>query len=103
MQKTLYTIGHSTRELEELIDILNSFGITQLVDVRTMPRSRHAPQFNEDSLTQELPKHEISYAHITNLGGLRSTNKNSINKGWHNASFRGYADYMQTNLICKSR
>lgn len=68
-----------------------------LLDVRTVPRSRHAPQFNEDTLTQELPKREIAYRHLQNLGGLRHAAKDSINTGWHNASFRGYADYMQTD------
>ncbi|MEO6761812.1 MAG: DUF488 domain-containing protein [Candidatus Saccharimonadales bacterium] len=93
---TIYTIGHSTRELDELISILKHYGISQLVDVRTMPRSRHTPQFNEDNLTQELPKHDIQYIHLEKLGGLRHTTKSSINMGWHNTSFRGYADYMQT-------
>lgn len=97
MKKTIYTIGHSTRTLEELVDILNTYEITQLVDVRSIPKSRHTPQFNEENLSVELPNHKISYTHLKKLGGLRSTNKDSINQGWHNTSFRGYADYMQTD------
>lgn len=93
----IYTIGHSTRNLEEFVAILGKYGITQLVDVRTVPRSRHVPQFNEDNLAEELPKFGINYKHLSKLGGLRHAKKDSINQGWHNASFRGYADYMQTD------
>lgn len=94
---TIYTIGHSTRELAELTEILKHYGINLLVDVRSVPRSRHTPQFNEDNLTKEMPKQGIDYRHLASLGGLRHTSKDSINLGWHNASFRGYADYMQTS------
>lgn len=93
---TIYTIGHSTRELTEFIKILQAYKITQLVDVRSVPRSRHTPQFNKDDLAVELPKVGIEYRHMSALGGLRHTTKDSINLGWHNTSFRGYADYMQT-------
>lgn len=93
---TIYTIGHSTRELSELIGILRHYEIELLVDVRSVPRSRHTPQFNEDNLVKALPKSGIGYIHLEKLGGLRHTNKDSINLGWHNESFRGYADYMQT-------
>lgn len=93
---TIYTIGHSTRELDEFIDILKTYQINLLADIRSVPRSRHTPQFNEDNLAKALPKSNIEYVHLERLGGLRHTAKDSINLGWHNASFRGYADYMQT-------
>lgn len=93
---TLYTIGHSTRELDDFITILKAHSIDQLIDVRSVPRSRHTPQFNRDTIGDALKAHDISYQHIADLGGLRHTTKDSINMGWHNVSFRGYADYMQT-------
>lgn len=93
----IYTIGHSTHSFDEFVDILNSFQITQLIDVRTIPRSRRNPQFNKHSLVQTLPKRDIDYRHIKELGGLRPVRKNSPNQGWHNTSFRGYADHMQTD------
>jgi uncharacterized protein (DUF488 family) len=92
----LYTIGHSTHTLQEFIDILNAHQITDIVDVRTIPKSRHVPWFNENELKISLRKEKIDYIHMLKLGGLRRTIKNSINVGWHNASFRGFADYMQT-------
>lgn len=93
---TLYTIGHSTHTLQEFLDILHVHQITQIVDVRTIPKSRHVPWFNEKELKASLRKAKIAYTHIPKLGGLRRTIKNSINMGWRNASFRGFADYMQT-------
>lgn len=95
-EKTLYTIGHSTRTLDELVAILKAHGVKTLADVRSIPKSRHVPQFNQDSLKIELPKHKIHYLPIPELGGRRHTRKDSINGAWRNASFRGYADYMQT-------
>lgn len=92
----IHTIGHSTRELSEFIEILEQYKIDLLVDVRSVPRSRHTPQFNSDNLAVELPRAGIDYQHLKSLGGLRHTTKGSINLGWHNVSFRGYADYMQT-------
>lgn len=92
----LYTIGHSTRTLQEFLDILNAYQITHVVDVRTIPKSRHVPWFNENEFKKSLRKEKIAYTHLSKLGGLRRTSKNSINLGWRNASFRGYADYMQT-------
>jgi len=92
----LYTIGHSTHLLEEFLDILTEHKIKLLADVRTVPRSRRVPQFNTENLAGILPRHHIQYRHIPNLGGLRKTRPDSINTGWRNASFRGYADYMQT-------
>ncbi len=93
---TLYTVGHSTHTLQEFLDILHAYQITQIVDVRTIPKSRHVPWFNQKELKASLHKEKIAYTHIPKLGGLRRTIKNSINMGWRNASFRGFADYMQT-------
>ncbi len=95
-QTAVYTIGHSTRPIQEFIEVLKQYGITELVDIRTIPKSRHNPQFNEAELADALRNHHIGYCHEKNLGGLRHTHADSPNMGWHNASFRGYADYMQT-------
>ncbi len=90
------TVGHSTRTLEAFIALLQVYGATRVVDVRTVPRSRHNPQFNSTSLPGALKKAGLHYVHLPGLGGLRHTRRDSINVGWRNASFRGYADYMQT-------
>ena len=90
------TIGHSTRTLGEFIGLLRAHEATLVVDVRTVPRSRHNPQFNEDSLPGSLKKAGLGYVHMPGLGGLRHAKRDSLNPGWRNASFRGYADYMQT-------
>jgi uncharacterized protein (DUF488 family) len=90
------TIGHSTRTLDEFIALLKTHAVTWLVDVRTVPRSRHNPQFNKDSLPDSLKKAGVGYVHMPGLGGLRHAKRDSPNGGWRNASFRGYADYMQT-------
>jgi uncharacterized protein (DUF488 family) len=90
------TIGHSTRTLEQFIDLLQAHGATRVVDVRTVPRSRHNPQFNKESLPGSLKKAGMGYTHMPGLGGLRHAKRDSLNVGWRNASFRGYADYMQT-------
>jgi uncharacterized protein (DUF488 family) len=92
----IYTIGHSTRTLTEFLAILHHYKISLLVDIRTIPRSRHNPQFNEDTLEKFLESHGIHYKHLKALGGLRHTHEGSVNTGWHNSSFRGFADYMQT-------
>lgn len=92
----LYTIGHSTRTLSIFIELLHAHKITQLIDVRTVAKSRYVPWFNEDTLKPALLAEHINYVHMLELGGLRHTHKNSINQGWRNTSFRGYADYMQT-------
>lgn len=92
----IFTIGHSTRLLEDFLSILKHYHITELVDVRTIPKSRHNPQFNGAELAHALRNHHIGYRHQKNLGGLRHTHAGSINMAWHNLSFRGYADYMQT-------
>jgi uncharacterized protein (DUF488 family) len=90
------TVGHSTRTLAEFIRLLQAHGVTRIVDVRTVPRSRHNPQFNKASLPRALKKAGMGYVHIPGLGGLRHAKRDSINVGWRNTSFRGYADYMQT-------
>ena len=90
------TIGHSTRSIEEFVRLLQAHFVTRVVDVRTVPRSRHNPQFNRDILPASLDSGGIAYLHMGELGGLRRTTRDSINTGWRNASFRGYADYMQT-------
>lgn len=90
------TIGHSTHTLDEFIGLLQAHGATCVADVRTVPRSRHNPQFNKTSLPRSLKKAGLSYVHLPGLGGLRHAKCDSLNAGWRNASFRGYADYMQT-------
>jgi uncharacterized protein (DUF488 family) len=92
----VFTIGHSNRPLEEFLRLLRAHGVELLVDVRTMPRSRHNPQFNRESLYATLAAGHIDYRHMPGLGGLRHPRKESINTAWQNDSFRGYADYMQT-------
>jgi uncharacterized protein (DUF488 family) len=93
----LYSVGHSTRPLPELTALLHEHGVTQLVDVRTLPRSRHNPQYNAEALPAPLAAAGVGYRHMPELGGLRKPRKDSVNLGWRNASFRGYADYMQTS------
>jgi|SRR5665213_231122 len=90
------TVGHSTHPVHDFIHILEAHGIRRLVDVRTIPRSRRNPQFNLENLSASLHKSGIDYRHFPGLGGLRRPRKDSINTGWRNASFRGYADYMQS-------
>lgn len=90
------TIGHSTRPIEEFVALLQAHGVTKLVDVRTVPRSRHNPQFGREQLPTSLGAAGIAYEHQPALGGLRRTSEKSPNKGWRNLSFRGYADHMQT-------
>jgi uncharacterized protein (DUF488 family) len=93
----IYTIGHSTRPQAEFIALLHHYEIATLVDVRKMPRSRTNPQFNLEALTTALPEVGIAYTHLPLLGGLRrGLGAASPNSGWRNASFRAYADYMQT-------
>lgn len=92
----VFTIGHSTRPIGEFIGLLQSNGVKQLIDIRTIPKSRHNPQFNSDTLEASLRAAKIRYIHMKELGGLRHAKRDSINLGWRNASFRGYADYMQT-------
>lgn len=96
MSFTIYTVGHSTRPLEKFIQILQSHEIKTIVDIRTIAASRHNPQYNEEELRKSLNRKQIGYIRCKGLGGLRHTTKASVNTAWHNASFRGYADYMQT-------
>jgi len=92
----VYTVGHSVHPIEEFIQILQAYRIRLLVDVRTIPKSRRNPQFNRENLPGSLQTAGIQYRHLPGLGGLRHPRKDSLNTGWRNASFRGYADYMQT-------
>jgi uncharacterized protein (DUF488 family) len=94
--RDVFTIGHSTRTWEDFRNLLRAHGIERLVDVRTMPRSRRHPQFNKEELAAKLRGTRIGYVHLPKLGGLRRAARESRNTGWRNASFRGYADYMQT-------
>src|SRR3984957_13515028 len=93
---TVFTIGHSTHPIGEFIELLKTNGVRQVIDIRTIPKSRHNPQFNSDSLDASLGAAGIEYVHLKELGGLRHAKPDSVNMGWRNASFRGYADYMQT-------
>ncbi|HEY3840272.1 MAG TPA: DUF488 domain-containing protein [Bryobacteraceae bacterium] len=91
------TIGHSVHPVATLIEMLKAHGIQRLVDVRTIPKSRHNPQYNSEALEQSLREAGIQYEHMKGLGGLRHPRKDSPNTGWRNQSFRGYADYLQTS------
>jgi len=93
---TVWTIGHSNRSFDDLVKALRTYGIKAVVDVRTVPQSRANPQFNRDELEAKLPEAGIAYSHAKDLGGLRHPTKDSPNSGWRNESFRGFADYMQT-------
>jgi uncharacterized protein (DUF488 family) len=92
----IHTIGHSTRPLQSLLELLGEHGIRQLVDVRTLPKSRFNPQYNAAALARSLPERDIVYRPFQVLGGLRQPRPNSPNLGWRHAGFRGFADYMQT-------
>ena len=93
----ILTVGHSTRPIKEFVELLRRHGVERLVDIRTIPHSRRNPQFNSEALSKSLERDGISYAHLKELGGLRHPRQDSVNTGWGNASFRGYADYMQTD------
>lgn len=93
---TIYTIGHSTRDLENILFLLIKNKIEVLVDVRSFPGSRKYPQFNKENLEISIPEAGIEYVHFKDLGGRRKVSKDSKNTSWHNVSFRGYADYMET-------
>ncbi len=92
----IFVVGHSTRTIKSFVDMLKAHSIDLVVDIRTIPRSRHNPQFNMDCLKKSLRANGIGYLHMGGLGGLRHPDKNSKNMGWLNPSFRGFADYMQT-------
>ncbi len=94
---TVFTIGHSTRPLEEFLALLRAHGIMQLADIRTVPKSRRHPHFAGDALARSLADAGVAYRHVAGLGGLRKPRRDSRNTGWRNDSFRGYADYMATD------
>lgn len=93
---TIFTIGHSTRPIDLFIQLLKANAVRQIIDIRTIPRSRHNPQFDSTALAASLRAAHIRYDHLKELGGLRHARPDSINLGWRNPSFRGFADYMQT-------
>jgi uncharacterized protein (DUF488 family) len=99
MSQILWTIGHSTRPIEEFISLLRAHGIRLLVDVRRFPASRHNPQFNAESLAKTPQEDSLQYRHMPELGGRRKSRPDSVNLGWRSAGFRGYADYMQTDTF----
>jgi uncharacterized protein (DUF488 family) len=100
--KMIWTIGHSTRTIDEFIKMLQSFQIRVLVDVRNYPGSRRYPHFNKEALEISLAKNDIQYVHIKDLGGRRKPKPDSINTMWRNEAFRGYADYMETDDFKKA-
>jgi uncharacterized protein (DUF488 family) len=93
---TIFTIGHSTRTFDEFVQLLEAYGVSMVVDVRSVPRSRHNPQFNKETLPDSLKLVGVKYVHMPDIGGLRRARTDSVNTAWKNKSFRGYADYMQT-------
>jgi len=93
---TIFTVGHSTHPIGEFIAMLEAYNVRTLVDIRTVPRSRHNPQFSREVLAAALEASGVAYRSVKELGGLRRPGKDSPNLGWRNLSFRGYADYMQT-------
>ena len=97
--KTIWTIGHSTRTLQEFVDMLESFRIELVADIRSYPGSRRYPHFNKEALAISLPDAKIEYIHLPQLGGRRPTRSDSTNTVWHNLAFRGYADYMGTEAF----
>jgi uncharacterized protein (DUF488 family) len=97
----IWTIGHSTRAIDEFISLLEENGVKLLADVRAWPSSKRYPQFNKDTLAESLAAHGIRYEHFPELGGKRKANPDSRNTAWRNASFRGYADYMETEQFQK--
>ena len=94
--RTVFTIGHSTRTIEEFIGMLQAHEVSCVADVRTLPRSKRHPQFDRETLPGSLRGAAIAYVHLPGLGGLRRPRPDSANTGWRNTSFRGFADYMQT-------
>ena len=95
-QDAIFTLGHSTLPIASFLALLQAYGIERLVDIRTIPRSRHNPQFNDTALANSLKAQHLEYVHLKALGGLRRPRKDSPNIGWRNEGFRGFADYMQT-------
>lgn len=99
LKSTIFTIGHSTRTIEEFLELLFSFNITILADIRRLPGSRKYPQFDQDALQKSLEENGIEYVYLENLGGRRPAKKDSKNTIWRNKSFQGYADYMETEAF----
>ncbi len=97
----MLTVGHSTRSLPEFLGLLKAHGVSRVVDVRTIPRSRHNPQFNRETLPAALEAAGLGYVHLKRLGGLRHPRPDSPNLGWRTAGFRGFADYMLTPEFAK--
>jgi hypothetical protein len=95
----VFTLGHSTRTIQDFIRLLKAHDVQRVIDVRAIPRSRHNPQFNRDQLSPALHRARIHYRYMPELGGLRRARRDSTNTGWRNASFRGYADHMQTSTF----
>jgi uncharacterized protein (DUF488 family) len=102
LETVVFTIGHSTRSLEEFVQLLEVYGLTLVVDVRTVPHSRHNPQFNKETLSTSLKHYGVRYIHMPEIGGLRHPKHESVNTAWKNSGFRGYADYMQTQEFADS-
>lgn len=98
----MLSVGHSTRSLADFLNLLQAHAVTLIADVRTVPRSQHNPQFNQDTLAAAARNAGIQYVHFPGLGGLRHAQRDSVNTGWQNASFRGFADYMQTPQFAQS-
>jgi uncharacterized protein (DUF488 family) len=98
----IFTIGHSTHSLDAFIRLLQLYSVDHVEDIRTIPRSRHNPQYNRDTLPAYLLRHGVSYKHNVGLGGLRRARPDSTNTAWRNNSFRGFADYMQTTEFARS-
>ncbi len=98
---SIFTIGHSTHTIGEFVALLRAHKVKTVADVRTIPKSRHNPQFNEEELKLSLRRARIGYKHLEKLGGLRHAAKDSKNMGWHNVSFRGYADYMASEAFAQ--
>jgi uncharacterized protein (DUF488 family) len=101
-ETVVLTIGHSTRTLEEFVQLIEVYGLTLVVDVRAVPRSRHNPQFNKETLPTILKHYGVRYIHMPEIGGLRHPKHESVNTAWKNSGFRGYADYMQTQEFTDS-
>lgn len=99
---TVFTVGHSTRTIEQFVHLLKAHAIQHVIDVRSMARSLHNPQFAQDQLSSALERFRIHYSHMPGLGGRRHARRDSTNTGWRNVSFRGYADYMETPAFRES-
>ena len=95
----MWTVGHSTHPLETFVALVRAHGVTTIADVRKLPRSRHHPQFNVETLPGTLTAAGLGYTHFAGLGGLRREQPDSINRAWKNPSFRAYADYMQSDMF----